>query len=104
MRPLLSFFEGVSGELLGPGQVVQIPRPSMGSEDFSVYLKHIPGAMLRLGTASPEKEETPLHTASFDVDEEAIAVGTKILARSVVAWSQPGIVSGQSPKSAGLEK
>jgi len=101
---IVELLRGVSGELLGPGQVVQIPRPSMGSEDFSVYLKHVPGAMLRLGTASPEKEETPLHTASFDVDEEAIAMGTKILARSVVAWSQPRIVSGQSPKPAGLEK
>ena len=94
----------VSGELLGSGQVAQIPRPSMGSEDFSVYLKHVPGAMLRLGTRSPGKEQTPLHTVCFDVDEEAIAVGTKILARSVVEWSKPRIVRGQSPKIAGLAK
>jgi hypothetical protein len=30
-----------------------------------------------------------LHTPLFDVDEKCIAVGAKIMARTVVEWSNP---------------
>jgi amidohydrolase len=68
-----------------PGVTVrEIPRPSMGSEDFAVYLEHVPGAMFRLGVARDLSAITPLHTPSFDVDEGALPLGVKILARTVV--------------------
>ena len=79
----------VGADLLGPQQVEEIPRPSMGSEDFAVYVKAIPGAMFRLGCARPGRRGVPLHNPSFDVDESAILIGAKILARAVVMWSQP---------------
>ncbi len=76
-------------EVLGEDTVETISRPSMGSEDFAMYLDHIPGVMFRLGCARDADAHHVLHTATFDIDEEAIRIGTKILARSVVAWSAP---------------
>jgi amidohydrolase len=64
--------------------VKHIARPSMGSEDFACYLEHVPGAMFRLGVARDLATVTPLHTPTFDVDEAALPLGVKILARSVV--------------------
>jgi metal-dependent amidase/aminoacylase/carboxypeptidase family protein len=37
------------GPTLATGAIEWIEQPSMGSEDFSYYLEHVPGAMLRLG-------------------------------------------------------
>jgi metal-dependent amidase/aminoacylase/carboxypeptidase family protein len=49
----------------------------MGAEDFSYVLQRVPGAMLMLGVKSPEwAEPRPVHTAQFDLDEEALPLGT----------------------------
>jgi amidohydrolase len=76
-------------DLLGPAYVATMPRPSMGSEDFAAYLQHVRGAMFRLGCAGDRLPWPGLHTPTFDVDEKCIAVGAKILARTVVEWSKP---------------
>jgi amidohydrolase len=62
----------------------------MGSEDFAAYLDHVPGTMFRLGAAGENGPAPGLHTPTFDVDERCLAVGAKILARTVVEWSKPG--------------
>jgi amidohydrolase len=76
-------------ELLGAERVAALPRPSMGSEDFAVYLEHVPGTMFRLGAAGENGTWSGLHTPTFDVDERCLAVGAKILARCVVEWAKP---------------
>jgi amidohydrolase len=77
-----------AAELLGAEKVAVLHRPSMGSEDFAVYLEHVPGMMFRLGAAGENGEWSGLHTPTFDVDERCLAVGAKILARSVVEWAK----------------
>ena len=47
---------------------------SMGSEDFSRYLEHVPGAMIRLGVGLRDRL-TDLHSSSFDIDEAGIEAG-----------------------------
>jgi amidohydrolase len=79
----------VASELLGADSVATLRRPSMGSEDFAVYLEHVPGVMFRLGAAGDDGTWTGLHTPTFDVDERCLAVGAKILARSVIELSKP---------------
>jgi amidohydrolase len=79
----------VAKQLLDAENVVVMPRPSMGSEDFAIYLEQVPGVMFRLGAAGDGKPWPGLHTPTFDVDERCIAVGAKILARTVVEWSRP---------------
>ena len=83
-RRAAAALEDASREVLGREGVAHIDRPSMGGEDFSVYLTQVPGAMLRLGCASPGEEAPFLHSPLFDIDEQAIALGTRILFRAAL--------------------
>lgn len=74
---------------LTAGAVEWIERPSMGSEDFSYYLEQVPGAMLRLGVSGEQVGNAPLHTAAFDIDERAIAIGSQIFAATVIHYFDP---------------
>jgi amidohydrolase len=76
-------------EIVGLANVEEIPLPSMGGEDFSGYLKLAPGCLLRLGVASSERSSPFLHSSQFDIDEQALVIGAKILAHSVVLLSKP---------------
>jgi amidohydrolase len=76
-------------DLLGSDHVQPIARPSMGGEDFAHYLAQVPGCMFRLGCCSGSGACPPLHSPRFDIDERALAIGAKILARTVVLWSNP---------------
>jgi amidohydrolase len=89
-KALTDIVVAVARALLGAENVVSMPRPSMGSEDFAAYLDHVPGTMFRLGAAGEYGPAPGLHTPTFDVDERCLAVGAKILARTVVEWSKPG--------------
>lgn len=84
-------------EVLGPDNVVEIDRPSMGGEDFSGYGSLVPSAMFRLGVRSAEVGGEPLHSPLFDIDEAALPIGARILARAAVEWSlrQEGAHDGQ---------
>jgi len=63
----------------GPSAVVQAQQ-SLGAEDFAWYLPHAPGALARLGVRRVgDTASHDLHQGSFDVDEEAIAVGVRLL-------------------------
>jgi len=80
-------------ETIGAGAVDRIPQPSMGSEDFSFYLDHIPGAMMRLGVAGPQVGQAPLHTSRFDIDEQSISTGVRIFAAAVIRYFNPVCIS-----------
>ncbi|MER7840976.1 M20 family metallopeptidase [Streptomyces sp. NPDC096040] len=52
---------------------------SLGGEDFSWYLEHVPGALARLGVRTPgERTVRDLHQGDFDADERAITVGVEL--------------------------
>jgi amidohydrolase len=50
---------------------------SMGGEDFAWYLGTVPGAMARLGVRRPGSAPFDLHQGTFDIDEDALAVGVR---------------------------
>ncbi len=57
---------------------VEDTEQSLGGEDFSWYLEHVPGAMARLGVRTPgDTAKRDLHRGDFDVDESAIGVGVE---------------------------
>ncbi|WP_425581279.1 M20 family metallopeptidase [Streptomyces sodiiphilus] len=59
---------------------VEETQQSLGGEDFSWYLEHVPGAMARLGVRTPGSTVSrDIHQGDFDVDESAIAVGVELL-------------------------
>jgi amidohydrolase len=76
-----------AGEVVGPANVEEIRLPSMGGEDFSGYLKHVPGCLMRLGVAALDRPRHALHSPHFDIEEGALAIGAKVLAHSVVLLS-----------------
>jgi amidohydrolase len=76
-------------QTLSAGAIEWIDQPSMGSEDFSYYLEHVPGAMFRLGVAGDQVGHAPLHTSTFDIDERALAVGSKLFAAAVINYFDP---------------
>ncbi|CAL9507809.1 N-acetylcysteine deacetylase [Streptomyces sp. enrichment culture] len=58
---------------------VEDTEQSLGGEDFSWYLEHVPGAMARLGVRPPgDRAPRDLHQGDFDVDESAIAAGVEL--------------------------
>jgi amidohydrolase len=58
---------------------VEDTEQSLGGEDFSWYLEHVPGAMARLGVRRPgDRHARDLHQGDFDVDETAITVGVEL--------------------------
>lgn len=82
---VIAVIEDAGRSLLGDPGIHKIPLPSMGAEDFSHYLEHIPGAMFRLGTAGATAATRHLlHSAHFDIDERAIALGARVMARSAL--------------------
>jgi amidohydrolase len=60
----------------GPGALVSTEQ-SMGAEDFAWYLETIPGALARLGVRRPGGGAFDLHQGTFDIDEDALAIGVR---------------------------
>ncbi|HTW09889.1 MAG TPA: amidohydrolase [Acidimicrobiales bacterium] len=74
-----SAFRVAAAAVLGPGAVLDATQ-SMGAEDFAWMLEQVPGVLARLGVRRPGTLEAPdLHRGDFDVDEMAIASGTRVL-------------------------
>jgi len=77
-------------EFAGHESIHEIQRPSMGGEDFAFYLRHVPGALLRLGCALPGRENPPLlHSSDFDIDERVLPFGVRLLAGSLIRAFEP---------------
>ncbi|MDG3004079.1 M20 metallopeptidase family protein [Paludisphaera mucosa] len=89
-----------AGEVVGPENLDEIRLPSMGGEDFSGYLSLAPGCMLRLGVAGPGRAVHHLHSPSFDIDERALVLGAKILARSAVMMAHAFAGDGKDDTAA----
>ena len=65
-------------ETFGKGHVVKDREISLGGDNFADFIEEKKGAYAYLGTSSETKPCTklPLHSDSFDLDEEAILKGT----------------------------
>jgi hippurate hydrolase len=61
--------------VVGRKRVVAMDHPSMGSEDFAYYLKEVPGCYVRFGACREGWENIPLHSPSFDFDEDVLKIG-----------------------------
>jgi metal-dependent amidase/aminoacylase/carboxypeptidase family protein len=73
--------EATIRDTLGPEAVHNIEQSSMGGGDFAHYLKHVPGAFIRVGTASGPETSYPLHHHRFDIDETPLAPTSRLMAR-----------------------
>lgn len=85
---LTQILEAASREAWGDENVQILPEPSLGAEDFSVYLDKVPGCMFRLGVGHDGKTNYPLHHPKFEVDEEAIMTGVVTMAYTAYKYWQ----------------
>jgi len=77
---------GAARELLGAPAVEETPI-TMGSEDFAFVLEKVPGSVIRLGVKSDQWDRTlPVHTATFDIDEDALPIGAATLASIAITY------------------
>ena len=78
---ITQILQSAGEEAWGSDRIEVLPEPSLGAEDFSVYLQHAPGSMFRLGVGFKDREiNHPLHHPQFEVDESAIITGVVTLA------------------------
>lgn len=77
---LTQLLETASQEAWGSERVEIIQEPSLGAEDFALYLEQAPGSMFRLGVGFANRPNYPLHHPQFEVDESAIVTGVVTLA------------------------
>jgi len=69
---LTQIIESAAREAWGDESIQILPEPSLGAEDFSVYLDQVPGCMFRLGVGHSDTKNYPLHHPKFEIDEAAI--------------------------------
>ncbi len=86
---LTQLLESCAREAWGNSGVQIIPEPSLGAEDFSVYLQEAPGSMFRLGVGFTDQRNYPLHHPQFVVDEAAIVTGVVTLAYAAYRYWEP---------------
>ncbi len=69
----------------------ELPMPSMGAEDFAFIASKVPSCLIRIGTASGDGQRFrfPLHSASFDINENALSIGAQLLAAVAIFASRP---------------
>lgn len=68
----------IAMDALGEEHVVELDR-RMAAEDFSFYTHHVPGCFFRLGTSYEGKFTKPVHNAEFDIYQQSIGIGVRML-------------------------
>ncbi|MBF2006476.1 MAG: amidohydrolase [Chlorogloeopsis fritschii C42_A2020_084] len=86
---LTQLLQSGAEEAWGSDRVQVLPEPSLGAEDFSVYLEKAPGSMFRLGVGFTDRViNYPLHHPQFEVDESAIITGVVTMAYTAYKYWQ----------------
>ena len=71
-------------EIVGSEGIVD-PTPSMGGEDFSIFMDEIPGFFFWLGVGNKEKDMNYVwHNPRFDGDERAMIYASTVMANMVL--------------------
>ncbi|PLZ13094.1 hydrolase [Fischerella thermalis WC114] len=86
---LTQLLQSSAEEAWGSDRVQVLPEPSLGAEDFSVYLERSPGSMFRLGVGFKDRViNYPLHHPQFEIDESAIVTGVVTMAYTAYRYWQ----------------
>ncbi|MDR1774274.1 MAG: amidohydrolase [Clostridioides sp.] len=76
---IVDYIKNNANCLLGEENVIIKENASLGTEDFSYFLQKTKGAFIQIGCANYEKKiNSPLHSSSFDIDEECLKTGVMI--------------------------
>lgn len=74
-----------ANQVLGEGHVVDFKFPSMGSDDFAVFMDYCRGAQFFLGTGNENvNSRLGLHNGKNQFDEKCLVVGVAVLSQYVL--------------------
>lgn len=83
---MTALVRGAARGAVGEERVVY-PEQSMGGEDMSFFLRAVPGCFFFVGSQNATKGATkPHHHPEFDVDEDALPTGVKVLVASALKY------------------
>lgn len=82
-RDLFSLLCEVSQALHPHLRFQEISAPSMGGDDFAVFMQQAPGLLIRLGMGA---DSPLLHTPEFTFNDEAVPTGMLVLAGMVLRF------------------
>jgi metal-dependent amidase/aminoacylase/carboxypeptidase family protein len=71
---------------LGEENVLELPEPSMGSEDFAWFAERVPAAHLRIGSKI-DGLDTAIHRSNYDCNDLAIPTGVRVVTRAALELS-----------------
>ena len=83
---MAALLEKTARAVLGGGNVVVLPKPIMGAEDFAFYLQKVPGAFFFLGMG----QAASVHNPHFNFNDEALPVGIEIMCEIALAFLGEG--------------
>jgi len=84
--PQTALVREIAERVLGPENVRDNEKPSLGVEDFAYFLRERPGTFWHLGCGKGGHSAiTPLHSSGFDIDESCLAYGVAVQAASALA-------------------
>ncbi len=76
-----------ASEVLGRENVVELPVPTMGGEDFSYFQQKVPGTFFVVGTRNEAAGLTnALHNPYFDIDESILSKASAVLSRCALEY------------------
>lgn len=82
---VVNWIKDTASQMLGPDNVKPL-NLSMGAEDFAYMARASQGAMLMLGTKAPDGPPKSLHHPEFDIDEDALPIGSALLAQTALRF------------------
>jgi len=81
---ITEMISSVTREILGKDRVLPW-RKELGAEDFGCFMDIVPGAMFSLG-AQAGGDATPLHSPTFNIDEDCLPIGSAILSATALRF------------------
>lgn len=82
---LYDHFKNVATQMLGPQRVLEAPQVTV-SEDFAFYQEEVPGLFFFLGIKNETHGEEPVHSAHFDIAQDAFPYGAALHASLVTTY------------------
>ena len=80
----------VAGRIVGPERVLAQSRTA-GADDMSLFLDAVPGCYIFVGAANAARGlSSPHHSPTFDFDEDALEIGTRLLVETALEFLEHG--------------
>ncbi len=84
---VVDLVKGAAVKILGEDRIQQENVRVMLGEDYAEFIKHIPGAFYFVGSANKSKgTDYPHHHPKFDIDEDALLIGTQMHVQGVLEF------------------